>query len=46
MGSDIDRKNCFIFYLQKKKEKKLWKKGIRVGDLNPYRPRDSLTINL
>ena len=21
MGSDIDRKNCFIFYLQKKKKK-------------------------
>ena len=23
MGSDIDRKNCFIFYLQKKKKKKI-----------------------
>ena len=48
MGSDIDRKNCFIFYLQKKKEKKLqlWKKVIRVGELNPYRPRESRTINL
>ena len=23
MGSDIDRKNCFIFYLKKKKKKKI-----------------------
>ena len=27
MGSDIDRNNCFIFYLQKKKRKKVMKKG-------------------